>query len=506
MSATTAGGGGLELGTAVASHRGEVDEAPSGFRQLAGGVVGLPEVDDDGKPMRTGTVWTASAHIITAIIGSGVLSLAWGIAQLGWIAGPATLLLFSSITYYTSRLLSDCYRHHSTGKRNYTYMEAVNAYLGRRMEWACGIVQCVMLCGATIGYAITASISMVAIRKSDCLHKRGHAASCKFSTNLYLVGMGVAEVVVSQIPNFHKLAWLSVLAAIMSFLYASIGLGLAVARVASGTWGKGETSSSLTGVEANGMDKIWRMCTAIGDMAFACSYSAILIEIQDTLRSTPAENKVMKKASGVAVSVSTVFYLLCGCFGYAAFGNRAPGNMLSASGFYEPFWLIDLANVCIVIHLVGAFQVTAQPVFMRFEAWASNKWPDSEFVTKEYRIRLPAAIFGVNPLRLVGRTALVTAATVVAMAVPFFNDVLALLGAVSYWPLTVYFPVEMHIAQSKLIRRSSGGGGRRRPPANWIGLQLLNLVCLVVAIAAACGAIRGLSHSLLAYKPFMFEQ
>ncbi|CAI0409085.1 unnamed protein product, partial [Linum tenue] len=427
-----------------------------------------------------GTVWTASAHIITAIIGSGVLSLAWGIAQLGWI------------TYYTSRLLSDCYRHHSTGKRNYTYMEAVNAYLGRRMEWACGIVQCVMLCGATIGYAITASISMVAIRKSDCLHKRGHAASCKFSTNLYLVGMGVAEVVVSQIPNFHKLAWLSVLAAIMSFLYASIGLGLAVARVAS----EGETSSSLTGVEANGMDKIWRMCTAIGDMAFACSYSAILIEIQDTLRSTPAENKVMKKASGVAVSVSTVFYLLCGCFGYAAFGNRAPGNMLSASGFYEPFWLIDLANVCIVIHLVGAFQVTAQPVFMRFEAWASNKWPDSEFVTKEYRIRLPAAIFGVNPLRLVGRTALVTAATVVAMAVPFFNDVLALLGAVSYWPLTVYFPVEMHIAQSKLIRRST----------NWIGLQLLNLVCLVVAIAAACGAIRGLSHSLLAYKPFMFEQ
>ncbi|KAJ7002767.1 hypothetical protein NC653_008084 [Populus alba x Populus x berolinensis] len=32
--------------------------------------------DDDGRPKRTGTVWTASAHIITAVIGSGVLSLA----------------------------------------------------------------------------------------------------------------------------------------------------------------------------------------------------------------------------------------------------------------------------------------------------------------------------------------------------------------------------------------------------------------------------------------------
>ncbi|CAN1219091.1 Amino acid permease 8, partial [Linum perenne] len=426
----------------------------------------------------TGTVWTASAHIITTIIGSGVLSLAWGIAQLGWIAGPATLLIFSSITYYTSRLLADCYRHHSTGKRNYTYMEAVNAYLGQRMETACGVVQCVMLCGATIGYAITASISMVYVRK--LIHSLVNIA-----------------LVVSQIPNFHKLAWLSVVAAVMSFLYASIGLGLAVSRVASGKLIKGETSGSMTGVETNGMDKVWRMFTAFGDMAFACSYSAILIEIQSSSSSSTSEKNVMKKASGIAVTVSTVFYLLCGCFGYAAFGDAAPGNMLSASGFYEPFWLIDVANVCIIIHLVGAFQVTAQPVFTRLEAWATNKWPESEFVNREYPVNLHAAAnLTVNPMRLVGRTALVAAATVVAMAVPFFNDVLALLGAISYWPLTVYFPVEMHIAQSKMIRKR----------AKWVVLQLLNVFCLVVAVAAACGAIHGLSRSLLDYKPFMFKQ
>jgi amino acid permease len=77
-------------------------------------------------------VWTASAHIITAIIGSGVLSLAWGMAQLGWIAGIGILLTFSVITYYTSSLLADCYRFpkSASGKRNYTYMAAVNAYLG----------------------------------------------------------------------------------------------------------------------------------------------------------------------------------------------------------------------------------------------------------------------------------------------------------------------------------------------------------------------------------------
>jgi amino acid permease len=76
-------------------------------------------------------MWTASAHIITAVIGSGVLSLAWAIAQLGWVAGPAVMLLFSFVTYYTSALLADCYRSgdECTGKRNYTYMDAVNANL-----------------------------------------------------------------------------------------------------------------------------------------------------------------------------------------------------------------------------------------------------------------------------------------------------------------------------------------------------------------------------------------
>jgi amino acid permease len=79
-----------------------------------------------------GNVMTASAHVITAVIGSGVLSLAWSIAQMGWIAGPSVLLLFAAVTYYTSCLLADCYRYPDpvTGKRNYTYMETVQANLG----------------------------------------------------------------------------------------------------------------------------------------------------------------------------------------------------------------------------------------------------------------------------------------------------------------------------------------------------------------------------------------
>lgn len=67
----------------------------------------------------------------------------------------------------------------------------------------------------------------------------------------------------------------------------------------------------------------------------------------------------MKKASLIGVVTTTTFYILCGCLGYSAFGNQAPGNILTGFGFYEPYWLIDVGNVCIVAHLVGAYQVTS---------------------------------------------------------------------------------------------------------------------------------------------------
>lgn len=65
----------------------------------------------------------------------------------------------------------------------------------------------------------------------------------------------------------------------------------------------------------------------------------------------------MKKANIAGVTTTSMFYMLSGFLGYAAFGNKAPGNFLTGFGFYEPYWLIDIANVFIVVHLVGAYQV-----------------------------------------------------------------------------------------------------------------------------------------------------
>lgn len=80
-----------------------------------------------------GTMWTAVAHIITGVIGSGVLSLAWSMAQLGWIAGPLSMLSFALMTLLSAFLLCECYRYPDPDfgpSRNGTYMDAVKSILG----------------------------------------------------------------------------------------------------------------------------------------------------------------------------------------------------------------------------------------------------------------------------------------------------------------------------------------------------------------------------------------
>ncbi|KAG5031142.1 hypothetical protein JHK85_015124 [Glycine max] len=399
------------------------------------------ELDDDGRIKRTdffnlslqlrairpvfirtdkpvtvaGNVFTASIHIVTVVVGAGVLALAWAMAQLGWIPGLATMIIFACISIYTYNLVADCYRYPDpiNGKRNYTYMQAVDAYLE----------------------TLNSSCRGRAIKKAICFHKRGHQAYCRFSNNPFMLGFGMLQILLSQIPNFHKLTCLSTVAAITSFCYALIGSGLSLAVVVSG---KGETTrvfGNKVGPGLSEADKMWRVFSALGNIALACSYATVVYDIMDTLKSYPPECKQMKKANVLGITTMTILFLLCGSLGYAAFGDDTPGNILTGFGFYEPFWLVALGNVCIVIHMIGAYQVLAQPLFRIIEMGANMAWPGSDFINKEYPTKIGSLTFSFNLFRLIWRTIYVAVVTIIAMVMPFFNEFLALLGAIGFWPL-----------------------------------------------------------------------
>ncbi|XP_040385779.1 amino acid permease 6-like [Oryza brachyantha] len=451
----------------------------------------------DADHERQGTVWTATSHIVAAVVGSGVLALAWTVAQLGWVVGPLVLVGFSCVTYYTSTLLANCYRYPDpvTGTANREYIDAVRCYLGPKNVMLCGCAQYVNLWGTLVGYTITASASMIAVKRVNCFHREGYGAGdCGASGSTYMVVFGLFQLLLSQLPSLHNIAWLSVVAVATSFGYSFISLGLCAAKWAS----HGDVRGTLAGAAVDvPREKAFNVLLALGNMAFSYTFADVLIEIQDTLRSPPAENKTMKRASLYGLSMTTVFYLLLGCTGYAAFGNDAPGNILTGFAFYEPFWLVDLANICVIVHLIGAYQVFAQPIFARLESYVACQWPDAKFINATYYVRLPgrwwpATTVAVAPLKLVLRTILIMFTTLVAMLLPFFNAVLGLIGALGFWPLSVYFPVSMHVARL----------GIRRGELRWWSLQAMSFVCLLISIAASIGSVQDIVHNLKAAAPF----
>ncbi|KAG2250168.1 hypothetical protein Bca52824_080304 [Brassica carinata] len=422
-------------------------------------------LDDDGRPKRTGTVWTTSAHIITAVIG-----------------------------YYTSTLLASCYRSGDpvTGKRNYTYMDAIHSNLGGIKVKLCGIVQYVNLFGTAIGYTIASAISLI-----------GQLATITIGGKHHVLSMAMLTLLGSVYYKSYYRRFLILISyggcprcCSHVFGYSTIGLGLGISKLVENK----EIKGTLTGVTIGTVTptgKMWRTFQALGNIAFAYAYSMIFVEIQDTLKSPPSEEITMKKAALVSVAVTTFFYTLCGCVGYAAFGESAPGNLLAAGGFTNPYWLLNIANLAILIHLVGAYQVYAQPIFAFVEKKASKMYPESTFVTKEIEIPLFSGSkpFCLNFFRLVWRTVFVITITLISMLMPFFNDVVGLLGAIGFWPLTVYFPVEMYIAQKNVPSWST----------RWLCLQVLSLVCLIVSLAAAAGSVVGIVSKIKTYKPFQSD-
>ncbi|MQL86379.1 hypothetical protein Taro_018912 [Colocasia esculenta] len=244
----------------------------------------------------------------------------------------------------------------------------------------------------------------------------------------------------------------------------------------SATMASHNSNTSTPTSSTNASPAISGSSTVALPAATVISNTSNLISIK--LDRQPHENQHRNRHPNRKVAVTTTFYMLCGCMGYAAFGDGALGNLLTGFGFYNPYWLPDIANAAIVLHLVGAYQVFCQPLFTLVEKWFCQQWPDSDFITKEYPVRLlprSRCCYSVNPFRLVWRTAFVIVTTVISMILPFFNDVVSILGAFGFWPLTVYFPVEMYISQKKIPRWST----------RWVGLDFSTGTGTFAARAAA---------------------
>lgn len=108
---------------------------------------------------------------------------------------------------------------------------------------------------------------------------------------------------------------------------------------------------------------IFNFLNALGDVAFAYAGHNVVLEIQATIPSTPEKPSKGPMWKGVIVAyiVVALCYFPVALIGYWVFGNSVKENILLS--LEKPAWLIAMANMFVVIHVIGSYQVMFLIIF-----------------------------------------------------------------------------------------------------------------------------------------------
>ncbi|CAN6235263.1 unnamed protein product [Urochloa humidicola] len=420
----------------------------------------LPKVVDDATEAtsRRAKWWYVTFHNVTAMVGAGVLSLPYAMAHLGWGPGTVALLASWGITLYTLRLLIEL--HECVPGVRFDRLRDLGAHaLGPRLgPWVVVPQQLIVQLGCDMVYMVTGG---------KCLQKFAESVSTtalpRLHQSYWICIFGGFQFLLSQLPNLDAITAVSFVAAAMSLAYSTISWAACVARgpVAGVSYAVGDPNGGTAAA-----DEAFRVFGALGQVAFAYAGHGVVLEIQATIPSTPTKpsRAPMWKGTVAAYLVTAACYFPVAIAGYWAFGRDVGDNVLVA--LQRPPWLVAAANMMVVIHVVGSYQVYAMPIFESIE---------TILIT---RFRVPQGLL----LRLVARSAYVAFTLFIAVTFPFFGDLLGFFGGFGFTPTSYFLPCILWLKIKK-------------PPtfsASWFANWGCIVVGVLLMLASTIGGLRSI--------------
>ncbi|KAJ7536315.1 hypothetical protein O6H91_12G064200 [Diphasiastrum complanatum] len=417
---------------------------------------------DDWLPVtgsRNAKWWYAAFHNVTAMVGAGVLSLPAAMVYLGWGPGVAVMVISWIITLYTLWQMVEMHEM-VPGKRFDRYHELGQQAFGEKLGlWIVIPQQLIVEVGVDIVYMVTGGKSLknfYSLVCKDCKHIR---------QSYWILIFGSVHFFLAQLPNFNSIAGVSLAAAVMSLSYSTIAWG------ASAHHGRGP-GVSYGYPHQTTADTIFNVFNALGQVAFAYAGHNVVLEIQATIPSTPQKPSKIPMWRGVVVAyiIVALCYFPVAFVGYWAFGNDTTfDNVLGK--LQHPTWLIAAANLMVVIHVIGSYQIYAMPVFDMLETVLVKK------------LHLPPGL----TLRIIVRSLYVALTCFIGITLPFFGDLLGFFGGFAFAPTTFFLPCCMWLAVYKPKPFSLSW------MANWISIILGVLLMLVSSIGGLRSIIRDAS-------------
>lgn len=420
---------------------------------------------DDWLPItsaRNAKWWYSAFHNVTAMVGAGVLSLPYAMAELGWGPGVAVLVISWIITLYT---LWQMVQMHEMipGKRFDRYHELGQQAFGEKLGLYIVVPQQLIVeVSVNIIYMVTGGKSLKKFHDTVC-------DDCKsIKLTYFIMIFASVHFVLSHLPNFNSISWVSLVAAIMSLSYSTIAWSASVDKGVQPNVDYGYKAKSTAG-------KVFNFFSALGDVAFAYAGHNVVLEIQATIPSTPEKPSKGPMWKGVIVAyiVVALCYFPVALIGFYIFGNEVSDNILIS--LEKPKWLIAMANMFVVFHVIGSYQIYAMPVFDMIET----------LLVKKLNFKPTAA------LRFITRNIYVAFTMFIAICFPFFGGLLAFFGGFAFAPTTYFLPCVMWLAIYK----------PRRYSLSWF----TNWICICIGICLMILApIGGLRQIILQAKTYEF--
>ncbi|KAF3431815.1 hypothetical protein FNV43_RR26551 [Rhamnella rubrinervis] len=369
--------------------------------------------------------WYSTFHTVTAMIGAGVLSLPYAMAYLGW--GPGIMVLIISWCMTLNTMWQMIQLHECVpGTRFDRYIDLGRHAFGPKLgPWVVLPQQLIVQVGCDIVYMVTGGKCLKKFMEIACVN------CTQLRQSYWILIFGGLQFFLSQLPNFNSVAGVSLAAAVMSLSYSTIAW--------AGCLSKGQIDNvSYAYKRTSAADGMFRVFNALGQISFAFAGHAVALEIQATIPSTPEKpSKVpMWKGAIGAYFINAICYFPVALIGYWAFGQDVDDNVLMA--LKRPEWLIASANLMVVIHVIGSYQVYAMPIFDMVER------------TLVKTFNFPPGIV----LRLVARSAYVAFTLFIGVTFPFFGDLLGFFGGFGFAPTSYFLPSIMWLIIMKPKRFS----------------------------------------------------
>ncbi|CAK9860861.1 unnamed protein product [Sphagnum jensenii] len=454
----------------------DVDDVDNGFAPGPGG-----KTVDDWLPVtgsRNAKWWYAAFHNVTAMVGAGVLGLPSAMQFLTWGPGVVVLVLSWVITLYTLWQMVEMHEM-VPGKRFDRYHELGQEAFGPKLGlWIVVPQQLVVQVGVDIVYMVTGGKSLQKFYHLVC---KGNCNLYKH-TSLWIVIFGSVHFFLSQLPNFNSISGISLAAAIMSLSYSTIAWAIPAhyGHTLPGTNTYIHPDYHLP-YHHNVGGYIFEVFNALGTVAFAYAGHNVVLEIQATIPSTPEKPSKIAMWRGVILAyiVVAACYFPVSLVGYWAYGNNSTlvsdGNILQFVNF--PVWLVATANLMVVVHVIGSYQIYAMPVFDQLETVLVKK------------LHFTPSIL----LRLVTRSVYVAVTIFVGVTFPFFGALLGFFGGFAFAPTTYFLPCIMWLCIYK--------------PKPFSLSWLTNWTCIILGVLLMFTAsIGGLQQIIVDAKTYKFYQ